>query len=199
MVANKRAPRMNLYLLGAMTLAMIMLPPPSHAGSKHSRLNERNITSFITETTKISKGGAGISVKAITEYLEKHLHKHSRFKSTMRYKIPGYPTQETTLSFSKEEFIENVQEGAKSVSEYDNSVDILDIKISQDKTKATVTTRSTESVTIPVPGAGPNGETGEVPIEGHSDCTQILSLNKKGIIQMYNATCVTNIEFVQEY
>jgi hypothetical protein len=35
-----------------------------------------------------------------------------------------------------------------------------------------------------------------LPMEGVSECMQILSLNK-GIIQMYSANCVTNIQFME--
>lgn len=112
----------------------------------------------------------------------------------MKYNIPGMPPQEAALSLDKEEFMKSVVQGAEAVDGYETLVEITDIKISSDGEKAFVKTQNTEYATMPV--ATETGSVENVPMEGVSECTQILLL-KKGVIMMYNANCVTNIEFME--
>ena len=167
------------------------MTPLAHAQT--NTLNQSNITAFINKTTKLTTGNIdNLSSNKTIEYLEKHLHKNSHFKTTMRYNIPGYPTQENTVSINKKEFINKIRQSTNTISEYKNEVDILQIKISKNKQSATVETRSKENTTMPIThDAGSN----DIPIEGTSLCRQILKLSKKGIIQMYNVNCLTDIEF----
>ncbi len=167
---------------------------PAIAQERHDHLTEDNITDFIQRTTEISSGqNSDLSQSEITAYLQAHLHKKVRFKSTMRYNIPGFPSKNSSMSLGKKEYIESLQQGANALSDYETNIEIQDIKFSTDKMKATVFTTSTESGTMPVNGAEGQGSI-DIPIDGESSCTQILTL-KKGIIQIYNATCTTTISF----
>lgn len=158
-------------------------------------LTKQNVKEFIEDTTDITTTNTqALSPEKIQQYLETHLDKKARFKSVMKYNIPGMPPQEAALSLDKEEFMKSVVQGAEAVDGYETLVEITDIKISSDGEKAFVKTQNTEYATMPV--ATETGSVENVPMEGVSECTQILLL-KKGVIMMYNANCVTNIEFME--
>ncbi len=163
------------------------------AGVAHAQLTEANITEFVHETTEITSGkSVDLSPEEIQDYLEKHLHKNARFKSTMKYNIPGYPAQEADIKLKKAEFIESIAKGTNSVDSYENEITIENIRISKDKTRATLKTKSFETGSMPIATEG--GAEEYVPIEGASSCDQILMFKKK-TIQMYSAICVTEINF----
>ena len=168
------------------------VPFSARAGDKIKFFNEDNITAFIEEMTAVSSGENLIfSPDEVVEYLDKHLHKKSHFKSEVKYDIPGFAAQSATLKFDKKEFIENITKGAESMSDYEINIEILDIKISRKRDKATIRTVGYENGTIPV-ATGDGTEF--VPVEGESSCIQILSL-EKGVIQMLNANCATVMKF----
>lgn len=177
-----------------MLAALCVFAQPVLADDAIQKLTERNIKAFIEETTDVTAGNRrALSSEEIAEYLEKHLDKKAHFKSVMKYHIPGMPVQEVSLSLDKQEFMKSVGQGAEAVEGYETLVEILNIKISSDGEKAFVKTRNTEYATMPVPSE--NGGTQDVPMEGVSECTQILLL-KTGVIVMYNANCVTDIQFM---
>ncbi|MCB9982523.1 MAG: hypothetical protein H6861_02445 [Rhodospirillales bacterium] len=183
-------------LTGLGALALISLAAqPVWASDALTKLTQDNVKAFIEETTDITSSNRnGLSPKTIQDYLDQHLDKKAHFKSVMKYHIPGMPVQETQLSLDKEGFMDSVGKGAETIEGYDTLVEIEDIKISSDGEKAFVKTRNTEYATMPVPTE--TGGTQGVPMEGVSECSQILLL-KKGVIKMYNANCVTNIEFME--
>lgn len=157
-------------------------------------LTEENVTEFITQTSAIAAGYEnGMSSDEVLQFLDDHLESHARFKSVMRYTIPGYDPQETSMSLSKEEFMDNVKNSPKKVEDYENSVLIRSVKISSDGKKATVQTHGKESGEMPIKDE--NGEDVNLPMHGVSACDQIIMLSKKGVIQMYSANCVTEVEF----
>ncbi len=168
--------------------------PFAYAAGKIKVLSEDNITEFIEKTAALTSGQTlEMSLSDIIAYFEDHLDEDSRFKSTMQFNVPGYPAQKTALSLDKEEFIENVQKGAQSVESYENNVTIKKIRISKDKTKATVETVGVEQGMMEI--ADESGQSQIVPIEGTSTCSQIIKLSDEGVIQMYNAKCDTNVSF----
>lgn len=188
----------NFLFFGAIFLISLTgLEPRSYASDKHQSLTDKNITEFIQKTTKLTSGGNGdLNTGELISYFERHLDQNARFSSSMQFKIPGYPPQKKTLVLDKKEFIDQVRQGTQSIEHYDNDIKVHDIKISSDKTKATVQTTGVEHGVMPVSVDGVNTE--NVPIEGHSKCLQILKLNNSGTIQMYSANCETTIQF-QEY
>lgn len=180
------------FLIILVTFCLCALP--ASADGEAGRLTKQNVTAFIQKTTALMAGHAdNMDTPAVHAYLEKHLHKDSRFKSTMRYLMPGFPTQEQTMTLDKEKFLENIEAGNNGIEDYDTDVEILRIKIAGNKKSATVTTRGHERAMMPVKDE--DGKTEDVNLQGLSTCTQILMLSKKDVIQMYNATCVTDIEF----
>jgi len=184
----------TIFAMGLCAFAYFAQGSACLAQDNIGALTEENIISFIESTTDITTGNSGeLSSEKITAYLDKHLDKKARFKSVMKYHIPGMPPQEAALSLDKEGFMQSVSEGAKTTQSYENLIEIKEVKVSSNGKKAFVKTQSTEYATMPVPVA--DGSTENVPMEGVSDCTQIISLHR-GIIQMYSANCVTNIQFL---
>ncbi len=180
------------FIAGILLIALSGWPPLARA-QEITRLTEDNIRVFIEKTSTITSGRESDMTSAeIDLYLEDHIHPDARFKSTMRYNIPGFDIQQTTMSIDKGDFIEDVHKAGETVSGYESQIEITDIKISSDGTKATLKTRTMESGKMPV---ADHIEQQDVPIEGMSTCTQILALSKENIIQMVNATCVTDIHF----
>jgi hypothetical protein len=110
----------------------------------------------------------------------------------MRYAIPGFDTQVKIMTVDKDDFIESIHQSGNTMDGYESQIEVSEIKISKDGRKATLKTRTLESGKMPV---SDNIELEEVPVEGMSTCTQTLMLSKEDIIQMYNATCVTDIQF----
>lgn len=183
----------TLFLL-SFVFVLFCASAKGFASEKHSTLTEDNVTAFIEETTKLTSGhNLNKSSEEIIAYLDRHLDKNARFKSTMTYNVPGFPPQQNAISLDKDEFIDYVQEGANSLEDYDNEINVDKVRISKDGTRATVQTSSFETGSMSV-----NGRDGgqEVPVEGVSNCLQILKLHR-GVIQMYSANCSTEIQFQQ--
>jgi hypothetical protein len=174
---------------------MLVVPQTTYGANKHKKLTDDNVTAFIKETTRITKTGVdgAWSPGKIVSYLEKHIYNDAQFKTIIRYQIPGHPPQESAISLDKQGFIENIRKGAEAIDDYDTDTNILSIRLSRDKKRATVQTKSTEKATLPVPDE--SGRTQMVPLDGTTLCTQILRLSKKGIIQMDHAACATDVQF----
>ena len=169
----------------------------SYAAQKFKKLTESNITEFIETTSSLTSGyGIEIEESDLQQYLETHLDEEARFKSTVQFNIPGFPPQKKSLSLDKKDFMTQVAEGTKSIEHYENKVKVEKVRISKDGTKATVETSGFEEGFMPVSLDG--ATTQDVPIEGVSECLQIIKLSDKGVIQMYSANCTTNIQF-KEY
>lgn len=167
---------------------------PAYAGNI-KRLSEENITEFIEKTTTMTTAGqTEFSASEVEKHLEKHLDKNARFKSTIRYHIPGGQTQEAALGLDKEEFIKTIQKGDEEMQNYSSEVSIKEINISSNGKTATVITEAYEQGTMPFNPTADVSE--EVPLEGQSKCSQVILLNK-GVIQMYTAICETDIHFQQ--
>ena len=185
----------SLLVFAVFVVGILVGMSPANAQQKHKRLNKDIITEFIHKTSDMTSGAnLEMSSEDIVEFLEIHLDKKARFKSTMKYNIPGYPAQETSMSLDKEDFIKSIQDGAQSMEDYENEIRIKMIKIAKNGKKATVQTEGFETGIMPVSTDGVT--TQNVPIEGRSSCNQIISLGKKGVIQMYSAQCTTEITFL---
>ena len=88
--------------------------------------------------------------------------------------------------------MKTINEGAEKIDGYETIVEIEELKIDSSGKKAFVKTVNTEYAIMPVPTeAGVE----HVPMEGVSNCRQILSLNR-GVIQMFSANCTTNVMFL---
>lgn len=169
-------------------------PVNAEASRTYKKLTEQNIEAFIRKTTALSAGEQGdLSDHDVEKYFETHLDEDARFKSTIKYNIPGFPSQENALALNKESFIQNMKDARASLQNYETDVTVKNINISSDKKKATVSTESYETGVMPVPTQ--DGSVQEIPMEGMSRCNQIITLSTKGIIQMYSAICTTKINF----
>lgn len=169
---------------------------PARADDPIRALTEANIKDFIENTTDVTTGNSHeLSAKKIAEYLDLHVDDKAVFKSLMKYNIPGMPPQEASLHLNKDQFMSSVTQGAEKVEGYETLVEIDEIKISSNGEKAFVKTTNTEYATMPIPSQN-DGDAEEVPIEGVSKCTQILSLHH-GAIQMFSANCVTEVNFLE--
>ncbi len=168
----------------------------AHAQESYKKLTQDNIRQFIIKTTEITSGmDYNLSTDDIIAYLELHIHKKAHFKTIMKYKIPGQPDQETALKLKKKTFIESVKQGSEALTDYESKIEVKKINISRDGKKATVQTQSHESGYMPISADGIDTEL--IPVEGFSNCNQIIMLSKKGIIQMYSANCTTTMSFLE--
>ena len=182
----------TLFMLLAGTF---FYPATASSGFKTRSLSKKNVTVFIQQPTAILSGhSTGMDESDIKSYLDKHLHSDSRFKSTMRYAVPGFPSQQSAMVLNKTQFMDSIAVGKTELEEYEASVEILDIKISKNKRSATVKTRGEDAAVMAVKNN--DGSSENVDLRGQSTCTQILMLSKRGVIQMYNAACETVINFM---
>ena len=166
----------------------------SHAQSTVKKLTQQNVRSFIEHTSKIMKPtGGGTEILKAQNYLKKHLNDSVRFTSTITYHIPGMPSQDIAMKFDKKDFIKTLSQGAEAIEGYNQRVEILDIKISWGSKQAVIKSKNYETGFMAIPDGRNNNEL--VPIEGVSTCAQIVELNKKGVIQLHNAVCKTDIHF----
>ncbi len=169
---------------------------PAAAYAKVTALTQDNVTEFIKQTTKVADGHASeMNAQQARSYLEKHVQNDARFKSKVEFHIAGYPTQETTMSMDKKQFMQAAAESAGKVKDYHSEIQVLSVKVAANGKSAVAETKSKEEVIISVPTEDNTGMQ-EMPVEGDSICTQTIMLNKQGVIQMYSAQCTTDIAFI---
>lgn len=169
------------------------LTSPAHA-AKHNKLTDSNVRNFVEDATALTTGDNDLSVDQTVRFLKKHLHKKARFKSVISYILPGFPPQDTALSFDKDDYIENIKNSVGAVEGHESVVEIKSIHITSNGKQAIVITDSKETGVMQVPL--PDKTTEAVPIEGFTHCNQIIRLSRRGVIQMYNAVCDTKVEFI---
>lgn len=169
----------------------------AYASRIHKKLSKSKVADFIEETSALTSG-EGLNEKPgkIREYFEKHLNDKARFKTILRLNVPGFDPQETGMQIDKRGFIEGVEEGGTSLDGYKTEVKINNIDISRDGRKAIVQTSALETGTMPV--ENDEGDIEIIPVEGNSECRQILVLSTEGYIQMFDAKCETDIHFIQQ-
>ncbi|MFP4314170.1 MAG: hypothetical protein ACLFR0_07570, partial [Alphaproteobacteria bacterium] len=74
---------LSFYILSILFVFAAIAPQKAAAQSKYDALSESNIRFFIEDMNKITAGDIGSSVKRAQAFLERHLHPHARFKSTL--------------------------------------------------------------------------------------------------------------------
>lgn len=174
-------------------LAFFIFSPFQGYAQDSQLLTEERIKEFIHKSSDITNGmQKDMSKEEIAAFLNTHLHENARFKSNMKYVIPGYPSKENKMTVNKEEFIENVQSGAQTLEDYSHEISVKTINISSDKRKATVLTSGKEAGTMVI---NTDGKEQKVPVIGQSSCNQIIMLSDANVIQMFNANCSTEIQF----
>ena len=164
---------------------------------KMNKLSETKVTAFIQDTSIMtSQQGSDRNDADVMTYLEQHIDKKARFKSSVTFIMPGMPAQTKELSLEKRDYIEHVLQGAQDVDHYNSEVEVEKVSIARNKKTASVTTTTVETGLMRVPT--PDGGSQEVAIEGISKCFQILKLGKNGYIQMYSANCTTKMQFAEQ-
>ncbi len=174
----------------ALAFGLAVTSMPHAAAAQHStdQLTEENIAAFIEESTRMTSRGLDAAPEDIAAFFETHLHPQARFKSNITFHIPEQPSQEKAVTLTRAEFIDSLESGSQSLGEYETSIDVESVQISSDGRKATAKTRGSETGIMTIEGQ-------PVPVEGESECTQIIMLSDEDIIQMYNANCKTSINF----
>lgn len=179
-------------VLSALLITLTLSSGISHA---QTILTEDTIHEFIAKTTHITSGQDIDSTESdIKAYLERHLDPKSRFRSTIVFKIPGFDSQKQSMALNKKDFIDFTLKGSQSIGHYEKTVEVKKVRISKDGQRASIETSGFENGVMPVPTE--NGSQ-DVPVEGSSTCKQILKLSERGVIQMFNANCKTEIQFSQ--
>lgn len=182
----------------AIFLCLLLCHAPSHAEHNVEELTEANIRHFVEDITNKANDMRASSMAAedMSEFFAAHLHPNAFFKSSVSYDIPGFPQQENKLTYDKEQYINSLVHTKDMVKDFQADVSIQNIKISSDKTKATLKTVTNETATMIVPQSG---MTEYVPMNGYSSCDQILMLSAASIIQIYSANCKTEMSFESLY
>lgn len=191
MIHNMAAMARKLSTSLLCTVLTICLAQSALAAHETDRLSKMAIRDFLEDMSEKSaiQGNQAETLK----FLNRHLHENARMISTITYSMPGHPPQQSQMKLDKDQFLESVRAGAQTMQDYESEIDIKTIQVSKDGRKATVETIGTESGYMNIPGK--NGETQQVPIEGLSNCLQIIMIDKRDIIQLYNARCETSIDF----
>lgn len=183
-----------LLLIGFSIVLVSSFAQAQNKKKRFRRLSDDNVREFIQDTTAItSVQNVQDDAKAVNRYLDRHIDPDARFVTSISYIMPGMPEQEKSLSLSKDDYIEQVKQGAGSVEHYHSEITVDNVDISKDKETASVSTISSETGVMQVPQE--DGSMQGVPIEGKSECFQVLKIGKKGYIQMYSANCKTVMEF----
>lgn len=173
-----------------------MLVQPAFA-KKVKVLTEDSVREFIEESTALTNGESKKSIKDTVRFFETHLTKDARFKSVVQYILPGFPPQETALALNKKDFLQSLRDGEKSMEDHETFVDVKKVTVLSNGKQAVVETEGKETGVMLIPVD--EFKTERVPVEGHTMCNQIIRLSKKGVIQIYNAVCSTQIEFTSEF
>lgn len=163
-----------------------------------SRLNESNVTAFVNEVAQISGGQREeMDAYGITSFLMKHIKENGRFRSHIDYEIPDFPETSRDLEMDRNTYISHILQVMEDFEKHEAAIRIENVEIEKDGRSALVITTNYERGVIPVQGV--MGDTQMLPVTGMSFCEQELVLSENKAIQMANATCDTNIAFVEAY
>jgi hypothetical protein len=167
-----------------------------------TRLTDDNVRAFIDDVQRIATGETeDMSVDDIAGYLDRHIASDARFKSAMKYEMPGYPAQQNEMDLGKSEYINGVLNGASMMQRYEHSVTVKSVEIGNGGRSAKVVTVIREKGDMPWPEDNPDtsGKTpakmGDMPVQGESQCEQQIVVGLTNYIQMKGAQCATILSF----
>ncbi len=178
-------------------LALTLTATPAHADNIRDfaqTLDESSVKAFVEELRAVSTGqDADAAQGDAAAYLKNHLADKGSFRSKTTYEMPGYPVQEVEMEFQKSEFIDNIANGNGLLQDYETSVAIEDLNISNGGRSATFKAKISEKGRIP----WPDGRGGQemVPIKGSSDCQEKVIVSLNNYMQLADADCATTISF----
>lgn len=174
---------------------------PGETGSAYvTKLTEANVKGFIGDVQRIvMTGSQSMTAQDVADWFNNHIADKATFESTMKYEMPGYPAQESAMQLGKTEYINGVlSRGA--MSDYKQTIDIVEIKIGSGGRVAHVKTKITETGMMPWPKDEPSpdgviGETEPMPVTGTANCEQTIGISLNNFIQMQKAECYTVMSF----
>ena len=194
----KTTPFKFLLLLLFCALGILHIPQ-ARATNKVKDIKEINaitpdtIERFVAVMTALSTDEHDLPPPDVRAWLESHLHRKSRYTTTISYDIPGYPEQEKKLLLKKEQFIESIMTDSSEFASFETTVKIENIKIIHRGQDASFHTVSDDKGTLYVPDA--NGGKKALPFKGASICNQRLTLSHSNVVQLLQAKCITEIHF----
>jgi len=189
----------KLLANGSWALFLCLFFVHSAVSGEHrvSQLTDSNIRDFVYDMTDMANNAHSSSgSEGQGDFFAMHLHPNAFFKSSIIYAIPGFPQQENEITLNKEQYIENLVNSGQMMRDFSAEVSIQNIRISKDKTRATIETTTNEHATMLIPAAG---MTEYVPMNGTSKCSEILMLSDNDVIQIYSANCTTKMSFEDIY
>ncbi len=164
-------------------------------------LDEETVKKFIADVQRmVMTGMQTMTADDVANWFNNHIATKARFESMMKYEMPGYPAQDSTMSIGKEEYINGILSARSTMSDYQQDVQIQEIKIGNGGRSAKVRTKITETGNMPWPkdGAMPDGRPPEMvpmPVTGTAECEQTIGISINNFIQMQKAACRTVMSF----
>lgn len=186
--------KINIFQSVAGVLFFALSFFPVLASAQVGSLTEESIRDFVMQTSAVMDGTSdpedGSDVRS---YLEMHLSPEGLFKSEMTYNIPGHPVQKNQMALDREQFIDSVIDGRKSLSDYRAEVSVQKVEIANGGRRAEIQTRARESgkMTLQTPEGGEE----TLPVEGISICQQTLILDGDDVIRIHGADCRSEMSF----
>jgi hypothetical protein len=193
-------------LLTSVLCGITLTAPPSFAQMNSNKsnsqnfetnLNKRNIEVFLATINDIATGkNAQMSDQDVVNFFQNHVAEDGVFESTMRYEIPGFPTQDILMILDKESYISSVVKGRYTMRDYNTEITISDLKVKRGKKWAEFTSKSEEKGKIPFPKDPKRPDDVElIHVTGTSECSQSMRISDNNFIQMVKADCNTVVSF----
>lgn len=169
--------------------------PFSHASAENiTALTEQNVREFIKLNEQYASSDSGNTIEDTYTFIQKHTHDDARFKTSTTMSLAGQK-KTNEISSDKDDYLEGILKAKEVISDYKSKIDIQDLKISADKTKATLKVHM-KNLSHLAKNKLFDSET--LYTLGVSDCTQILRLDQ-GIIKLYHSSCTTEAGYGGEH
>ncbi len=195
---KRRAVFLTAFLLAHICVASFAHAEPRKDPRKDFivALDEQNIRDFLREVSEISTGQRpDLLDDDLIDYFANHIAEKGEFKSSIRYQIPGFPTQDSEMVLAREEYINSVINGRFLMEDYKAEIDIQDLKIAGNGKSATFKSVTKEKGRMPMAKDEEKKQIEMIPIQGESTCEQRLIVSFNNFIQMAKAECTTLVSF----
>jgi len=180
--------------LGLLTAASLCAGAPARAEEQIEKLDRNNIQKFLDETRIISTDpNTPFTTEDIIAYFTRHITEDGIFMDDMTMAVPGMPEQKKKLSYTRNQYIEQIIQGRGLMQDYKTNIDVKEIKIAFNKKTATLETVTNESGTMMWPDQ--DGTPRPLKVKGTSECVQSLAVSDQGYIAMQWAHCITTTSF----
>jgi hypothetical protein len=161
-------------------------------------LTPENVEQFVHEMAEVMDGTDPDHKDGfnITEYLMTHVAQDGTFKNNTTYAYEDYDPQEEEMVMDKMNYIANIIKSTGKIVAHEKSVRVEHVEISETGKEATVLISSYEQGRMPLPYY--EGTDTTIPMSGTSFCEHKLNLTEENIIQLTEAECSTDINFIEE-